>query len=46
VAGNIEVIDAQSGLVQARDAEIEARFTIAVARVNLAQAAGVAQTLR
>ena len=46
VAGNIEVIDAQSGLVQARDAEIEARFAIAVARVNLAQAAGVAQTLR
>jgi len=46
VAGNIEVINAQAGLVLARDAEIDARFAIATARVNLARAAGVTQTLR
>jgi len=46
VAGNIEVINAQSSLIRARDEEIAARYATAVARVNLARAAGVAQTLR
>lgn len=46
VAGNIEVINAQSSLIRARDEEIAARFATAVARVNLARAAGVAETLR
>jgi outer membrane protein TolC len=46
VAGNIEVINAQSSLIRARDEEIGARYATAVARVNLARAAGVAQTLR
>ena len=46
VAGNIEVIDAQSSLVRARDADIDARFTIASARIALARSAGVARTLR
>lgn len=46
VAGNIEVINAQSSLIHARDAVIDARFTSAVARVALARAVGVAQTLR
>jgi multidrug efflux system outer membrane protein len=46
VAGNIEVIDAQSAVVRARDAEIAARATIAVARIRLARAAGVAESLR
>ena len=45
VAGNIDVISAQSTLNQARDAEIEARFTTAAARVSLAFAAGVAETV-
>ena len=45
VAGNIEVIDAQSSLIQARDADIDARFSAAVARVSLARAVGVARTL-
>jgi outer membrane protein len=45
VAGNIEVINAQSSLLQARDADIDARFGAAVARVALASAVGVAQTL-
>ena len=45
VAGNIEIITAQASLVRARDAEIEARFTVASARVALAGAAGVAQSL-
>jgi outer membrane protein TolC len=45
VAGNVEVINAQSSLLQARDAEIDARFGAAVARVALASAIGVAQTL-
>jgi outer membrane protein len=45
VAGNIEVIDAQSSLVRARDADIDARFAAAVARVALARAVGVARTL-
>jgi outer membrane protein TolC len=46
VAGNIEVINAQSSLIQARDEEIAARFATAVARVHLARAAGVVQTVR
>ncbi|HEY6808188.1 MAG TPA: TolC family protein [Gemmatimonadales bacterium] len=45
VAGNIEVIDAQSSLVRARDADIDARFAAAGARVALARAVGVARTL-
>jgi len=45
VAGNIEVIDAQSSLIQAQDADIDARFNAAVARVALASATGVARTL-
>ncbi|HTR98086.1 MAG TPA: TolC family protein [Candidatus Acidoferrales bacterium] len=45
VAGNIEVIDAQSSLVQARDADIDARFAVASARVALARAAGVARNV-
>ena len=40
VAGNIEVIEAQSSLVKARDADIDARFATALARVNLAHAVG------
>jgi outer membrane protein len=46
VAGNIEVINAQSALVRARDAVIDARFATAAARVALARAVGAAQTLR
>jgi len=45
VAGNIEVITAQSSLVQARDADIEARYSAAAARVALARAVGAAHTL-
>jgi outer membrane protein TolC len=45
VAGNIEVINAQSSLVQARDADIDARYSAAAARVALARAVGVAHTL-
>src|SRR5437588_32183 len=45
VAGNIEVIDAQSNLIRARDTDIDARFAAATARVSLARAAGVARTL-
>jgi outer membrane protein len=45
VAGNIEVTNAQASLLQARDADIDARFGAAVARVALASAVGVAQTL-
>ena len=45
VAGNIEVIDAQSNLIRSRDADIDARFAAASARVSLARAAGVARTL-
>jgi outer membrane protein TolC len=46
VAGNIEVINAQVSLVRARDADIDARFAAAAARVALARAAGVVRTLR
>ncbi|HEV8265475.1 MAG TPA: TolC family protein [Gemmatimonadales bacterium] len=45
VAGNIEVINAQSSLLRARDTDIDARFAAATARVALARAAGVARTL-
>ncbi len=45
VAGNIEVIDAQASLIRARDTDIDARFAAAAARVNLARAVGLAQTL-
>ena len=45
VAGNIEVINAQASLLEARDADIDARFRAAIARVALASAVGVAKTL-
>ena len=45
VAGNIELINAQSSLLRARDAEIDANFALATARVALARAAGVARDL-
>jgi outer membrane protein len=45
VAGNIEVIEAQSSLVRARDTDIDARFAAAAAQVALARAAGVARLL-
>ena len=46
VASNLDVIEAQSALVRARDAEIGARAATAAARIHLARAAGVAETLR
>jgi outer membrane protein len=46
VAGNIEIINAQSSLLRARDALIDARATTATARIALARAAGVARTVR
>jgi outer membrane protein TolC len=46
VAGNIEVINAQSSLLRARDAVIDARTVTAAARIALARAAGVARTVR
>ena len=46
VAGNLDVIQAQSNLVRARDADVDARYFIAVARVALARATGVARQLR
>jgi outer membrane protein len=45
VAGNIDVINAQSSLNLARDAEIDSRFATAAARVSLAYASGVADTI-
>jgi outer membrane protein TolC len=45
VAGNIEVIEAQTSLIRARDTDIDARFAAAAAQVALARAAGVARTL-
>jgi outer membrane protein TolC len=45
VAGNIEVIQAQSSLVRARDTDIDARFAAAAARVALARAVGAARLL-
>jgi outer membrane protein TolC len=46
VAGNIEVINAQSSLLRARDAVIDARTAVASARIALARAAGVARSVR
>ena len=46
VAGNIEVINAQLSLLRARDAEIDARFAVAAARVALARATGVAREIQ
>jgi len=45
VTGNIEVINAQSSLIRARDTEIDARYAAVTARVSLARAVGVARTL-
>lgn len=45
IAGNIDVINAQATLVHARDAVIDARFAAAAARVELARATGVAETV-
>ena len=45
VAGNIEVINAQSNLIRARDTDIDARYAAVTARVSLARAVGVARTL-
>lgn len=45
VAGNIEVINAQVTLLRARDADIDARFAAAAARVALARATGVVSTM-
>lgn len=45
VASNIEVITAESSLLRARDADIDARFAIASARVNLARATGVCRSV-
>ncbi|HTT69495.1 MAG TPA: TolC family protein [Gemmatimonadales bacterium] len=45
VAGNIDVITAQSNLNLARDVEIDSRYATAAARVSLAFAAGVADTV-
>jgi outer membrane protein TolC len=45
VAGNIEVINAQASLLEARDADIDARYGAAVARVTLAGAVGAAHQL-
>lgn len=46
IAGNIEVINAQSSLIRAHDADIDARYATAVARIALARATGVARTLK
>ncbi len=46
VAGNIEVINAQSSLLRARDALIDARTAGATARIRLARATGMAETIR
>ncbi|HTM58539.1 MAG TPA: TolC family protein [Candidatus Udaeobacter sp.] len=46
VAGNIEVINAQSSLDQARAADIDARYAMALARIALARAAGVMQSVK
>jgi len=45
VAGNIEVINAQSSLLRARDADIDARFAAVSARIALAHSVGSARTL-
>ncbi len=45
-ANNLEVIEAQSAVIRARDADIAARAATAVASIHLARAAGVAETVR
>lgn len=45
VVGNIEVINAQSSLLRARDADIDARFAAVSARIALARSVGSARTL-
>src|SRR5213592_4354189 len=45
VAGNIEVINAQSSLLRARDADIDARFAAVTARIALDRSVGSARTL-
>lgn len=45
-AGHLEVITAQLSLSEARDAEIDARYHVAVARIALAHALGHARELR
>jgi outer membrane protein TolC len=45
VAGNIEVINAQTSLLRARDADIDARFAAVSARIALARSVGSARTL-
>jgi outer membrane protein TolC len=44
VSDNTELINAQDRLSQAQDAYIRARYTLGVARANLARATGVAET--
>jgi outer membrane protein TolC len=46
LASNIEVIGAQASLNHARDADIAARSATASARISLARAVGVAQSVR
>ncbi len=46
VAGNIEIIDAQTKLIRARDTDIDARFASVLAHITLARAVGVARTLQ
>ena len=46
IASNLELVNAQISLVTARDAMIEAYAAMALARIRLAHAAGVIQTLR
>ena len=45
VVGNIEVITAQTSLLRARDADIDARFAAVSARIALARSVGSARTL-
>jgi outer membrane protein TolC len=45
IAGNIEVVNAQSSLIRARDALIQAMANTALARVQLARAVGVTTTV-
>jgi outer membrane protein len=45
VVGNIEVVTAQSSLLRARDADIDARFAAVTARIALARSVGSARTL-
>ncbi len=45
LAGSLELVNAESSLVRARDADIDARFAIASAHVAMARASGVASNL-